>query len=105
MPTEAMLAGLKIDLGLTTNAYDARLIDYLTFSADEIRRQGATLDLGDMSDAQLVIMYAAWLWRQRDGAGGTYTTSRFGADQMPRMLRYALNNKIFAQKMAGGVSS
>jgi hypothetical protein len=37
----------------------------------------------------LVVMYAAWLWRKRDNMEG-----------MPRMLRYALNNRIFQEKMA-----
>ena len=102
MPTDTMLAALKIDLGLTTDAYDTRLYQYLDFAEVEIRREGAALNLGDPGDAQLVVMYAAWLWRQRDGAGGTYTTSRFGADQMPRMIRYALNNRIFQQKIRQG---
>lgn len=105
MPTDTMLDALKIDLRLTTDAYDTRLYQYLDFAEAEIRREGAALDLSDPEDAQIVVMYAAWLWRQNDGAGGTYTTSRFGADQMPRMIRYALNNHIFQQKIRqGGVS-
>lgn len=101
-----MIEALKIDLGLTTTAYDARLYQYLEFALAEIAEQGAMLNLGDIKDAQLAVMYAAWLWRQRDGAGGTYTASRFGADQMPRMLRYALNNRILGGKIrAGGAAT
>ena len=33
-------------------------------------------------------MYAGWLWRRRDTMEG-----------MPRMLRWALNNKVFSGKM------
>lgn len=84
----AMLPMLKIDLGITATAYDARLKQYLINAAKEITREGA--DLSDCIDDQhLVIMYAAWQWRRRDTGEG-----------MPRMVRYALNNRIFSQKMS-----
>lgn len=84
-----LLPGLKVDLGIKTEAYDQRLISYLENAQIEIQREGVTL--GDaVDDNQLVIMYAAWTWRRRDSGEG-----------MPRMLRYALNNRVFAQKMAG----
>ena len=79
------LSALKIDLGITTTAYDARLAEYITAAENEIEREGATLN---ESDDQLVVMFAAWLWRRRDSGEG-----------MPRMVRYALNNRIFAEKM------
>lgn len=81
------LAMLKIDLGITTNAYDARLDQYIAAADAEITREGAVLS-ESVGDLQLVVMYAAWMWRRRDGMEG-----------MPRMLRYALNNKIFSGKM------
>lgn len=81
------LAALKVDLGITTSAYDERLQTYLDNARAEITREGAALDPSNLSDNQLVIMYAAWTWRKRDSGDG-----------MPRMLRYALNNKIFSQK-------
>ena len=55
---------------------------------DSIRREGAALDFRNPEDAQLVVMYAAWMWRKRDSGEG-----------MPRMIRYALNNRIFSEKM------
>lgn len=79
------LSALKIDLGITTTAYDTRLAEYITAAENEIEREGATLN---ESDDQLVVMFAAWLWRRRDSGEG-----------MPRMVRYALNNRIFAEKM------
>ena len=82
---------LKIDLGITTTAYDARLTQYLESASAQIRREGADLDVFDAEDAQLVVMYAAWMWRKRDTG-----------DAMPRMLRLALNNRIFSEKMANG---
>lgn len=81
------LAMLKIDLGITTNAYDARLEQYIAAAETEITREGAVLS-ESVGDLQLAVMYAAWMWRRRDGMEG-----------MPRMLRYALNNKIFSGKM------
>ena len=82
-----MLTMLKTDLGITTTAYDERLQQYIASAQAQITREGITLD-NSVDDTQLVVMYAAWLWRRRDGMEG-----------MPRMLRYALNNRLFSQKM------
>lgn len=83
-----LLQMLKIDLGITTNAYNERLIGVLNSAQKLIKREGATLDLTDAEDTQIVVMYAAWLWRRRDSGEG-----------MPRMIRYALNNRVFSEKM------
>lgn len=84
-----MLEMLKIDLGITANVYDERLGQYLEAARRECEREGvtfpATLAVDDM---QLIVMYAAWMWRRRDDMQG-----------MPRMLRFQLNNRIFSQKM------
>ena len=84
-----MLTMLKIDLGIrTSTTYDARLIQLLTAAESAIRKEGAsTLDASDPLDQQLIVMYAAWLWRRRDNMDG-----------MPRMLRWTLNNRIFSEK-------
>lgn len=83
-----MLEMLKIDLGITTTAYDERLGQYLTSAQQMIEREGVTaLNLSTLEDQQLVVMYAAWLWRRRDSMEG-----------MPRMLRWVLNNRIFSEK-------
>ena len=85
--TATLLPMLKTDLGITTTAYDTRLTAYLENAKKEIQREGVTI--GDaVDDGQLVVMYAAWTWRRRDTGEG-----------MPRMLRYALNNRVFSQKM------
>lgn len=84
---EVLLPSLKIDLGITTTAFDSRLTSYIEAAQAEIQREGVTL-LSSVSDDQLVTMYAGWLWRKRDSGEG-----------MPRMLRYALNNRVFAEKM------
>lgn len=75
---------LKINLGIVTEAFDDVLLYYLKASATEITREGITLHDDDFL---LEVMYAAWLWRRRDTGDG-----------MPRMLRYALNNRLFSEK-------
>ncbi len=86
-----LLDSLKINLGITSTAYDSRLSDLISAAQDFIVREGvADLNTENYEDAELVIMYAAYLWRKRDSAEG-----------MPRMLRWALNNRIFSLKMRG----
>ena len=89
---DQLLTMLKTDLGiLTTTLYDQRLKQYLQAAFTAIRQEGATtLNLDDALDAQLIVMYAAWLFRRRDAMEG-----------MPRMVRWALNNRIMAEKTGG----
>ena len=82
------LTMLKVDLGISVDAYDARLTQYIGAAKAEIGREGITLSDESLDDCNLVIMFAAWMWRKRDSGEG-----------MPRMLRYALNNRLFAEKM------
>lgn len=84
-----LLTALKTDLGIVATDYDERLNQYLNVAKQEITREGATLDESVDSDAQLIVMYASWMWRRRDTGEG-----------MPRMIRYALNNRVFSEKMA-----
>lgn len=82
---------VKIDLGITTTAYDERLASVVTAAVQAITHEGvSTLDGDNGLDVQLVVMYSTWLWNKRRTGEG-----------MPRMLRYALNNRIFSEKMAG----
>lgn len=84
---------LKIDLGiLSSTVYDARLRQYLQSAVEAIKREGAaTIDPENLADAELIVKYAAWMWRNRDNMEG-----------MPRMVRYALNNRVLAEN-AGAV--
>lgn len=84
----SILEALKVDLGITTNAYNERLMHYIEAAEAEITREGVTLNESDM---YLVTMYAAWLWRRRDSGAG-----------MPRMIRWALNNRVFQEHMQEG---
>ena len=85
---ETMLAMLKVDLGITTTVYDDRLTQYITAALSEFAREGATFD-NSIGDMQLIVMYAAGTWRRRDSGEG-----------MPRMVRYAWNNRILQEKAA-----
>lgn len=80
-----MLAMLKIDLGITATKYDERLVQYISSARAEIEREGVTFpaDLS-IADENLIVQYAAWLWRKRDTGEG-----------MPRMIRWQINNRLF----------
>lgn len=89
MTTAEILSMLKVNLGITATAYDTRLAMLIETAKAEIRREGITIaEEPEALDANLVIMYADWLWRKRDSGEG-----------MPRMLRYALNNRLFQEKL------
>ena len=86
-----LLTMMKTDIGIKgTTAYDERFGQILQYSADKIAEEGATLNLDSAEDQQLVVMYASWTWRRRDTGEG-----------MPRMIRYALNNRIMKEKAHG----
>lgn len=84
-----LLSMLKIDLGITTGAFDDRLGQYIVSAKKNIGIEGITLDADDIHDCNLVIQYAAWLWRKR-----------ISGDGMPRMLRWELNQRLFHEKLS-----
>ena len=90
MDDSTMLDMLKVDLGISTTAYDNRLAQYLQSALAAIETEGVTVDTSDIQDVNLAIMYAAWLWRKRDTGEG-----------MPRNIRWILNNRLFSEKING----
>lgn len=84
--TEELLTAMKIDLGLRSTAYDERLEDQIQTAFQEITAEGATLQ-ATARDRNLILMYAEWRWR-----------CRVTQEPMGRMLRLALNNRIFGEK-------
>lgn len=95
MTDNEILAMLKVNLGISATVYDDRLSMLIQTAKTEISREGITLAATtDIGDANLVLMYADWLWRKRDAGTG-----------IPRMLRYALNNRLFAEKAQEGGES
>lgn len=87
MMTRDILAMLKSNLQIIGNTWNEYLTQLIEVSKREIRREGAYLSKNNIDDVNLVVMYASYLYRKRNDGG-----------PMPRMLRYALNNKIFSQK-------
>lgn len=90
MDRETMLIAMKVDLGFTftTAAYDDRLGQYLDAARAAIEREGITIDDESVEDGNMIVMYAAHLWRKRDTQEG-----------MPKMLRWMMNNRLFSEKL------
>ena len=88
----------KSNLQIAGSSFD----DYLEFLIDAaqnaIKAEGITIDFDAIDDCNLIVMYTSYLYRKRVGDDPV----------MPRMLRYALNNRVFAEKAQaaeGGESS
>lgn len=88
-----LLTMLQANLDLLT--LDANRQSYLTNLIETaislIAREGVVLsEPFSVEDGNLIVMYAAYLFRKR------------ATDEpMPRMLRWALNNRIFGGKVNG----
>lgn len=94
MIDETLLEMLKMNLEIISEntAYDDYLTMLITAAKQMIAREGITLG-ATVEDGNLVVMYAAWLYRKR--AEDTPV--------MPRMLRWALNNRLFSEKVGEDV--
>lgn len=84
--TATLLPLLKIDLGIAATSFDGRLTSALETAMERIAAEGATLQ-ATTGDQDLVLMYAAWLWR-----------CRVTQEPMGPMLRKTLNNRVIGQK-------
>ena len=84
-----ILTILKTDLMVSSSALDTYLQTLIASAKDYISTEGITL-ADSQSDGMLIEMYAAYLYRRR----------REENVQMPRMLRWALNNRLFSEKGA-----
>ncbi len=76
---------VKLDLQLSHNAFDALLEQYIDAARTFIRKESGKEVTDSADDIQIVVMYASYLYRKR-AAPDT---------EMPRMLRWALNNRAF----------
>lgn len=72
-----------------SEAKETELTQYLNAAKGYIATEGITLDLTNISDCMLVVMYAGWLYEKRKDA----------SVGMPRMLRWNLNNRLFSEKV------
>lgn len=91
MTAANVLPLLQVDLGelYLTDERKNYLSQVIDAAIAFITREGITLE-DTVEDLQLVEMYSAYLVRKRN------TT-----EAMPRMLRWALNNRLFSQKSGG----
>ena len=88
MTRSEILSMTKSNLQIAGSSFD----DYLEFLIDAaqnaIKAEGITIDFDAIDDCNLIVMYTSYLYRKRVGDDPV----------MPRMLRYALNNRVFAEK-------
>ena len=93
MTQEDLLKLLQADLNMLQPdaTRTAQLTQLINAALQLIAREGVTLDEPySFEDGNLVVMYASYLFRKR------------ATDEpMPRMLRWALNNRIFSAKAQG----
>lgn len=90
MTDAELLTMTKSNLQIAGFTWDAYLAQLIIAAQEAIATQGITLDLEQVSDCNLVVMYASYLYRKRADDNPA----------MPRMLRYELNNRLFSQKVA-----
>ena len=103
MTKDDLLVMLKSNLEIITDymdaeakeAKDAELMISIDAAERFIEREGITLSLSDIGDCQLIVMYASWLYEKRKAS-----TSYGNSVEMPRMLRWNLNNKLLEAKDA-----
>lgn len=88
MTKEDKLKILKQDLQMLTSSNDSFLSSLLDTAATAVQREGITLVENDMDIDMAVIQYAAYLFRKRAS----------NETEMPRFLRWRLNNILFSQK-------
>lgn len=91
MDEETLLKLLKIDLMMMSDQRNDFLLQNIRAAKGFIEREGIYLD-DTAEDMQLVIMYAAYLYRRRAQPD----------TGMPRMLRWALNNRLIGQEARDG---
>lgn len=89
MSDSELLVMLKANLEIINEntLKDTYLLQLISAAKEYITREGITLT-ETVGDSTLVVMYAAYLYRKRADA----------TERMPRMLRYALNNRVFSEK-------
>lgn len=92
MTDAQLLEILKCDLEIMGTHKDTYLNHLIQVAKLEIKKEGITLT-GTVADGQLVIMYAAWLYRKRAAEAGAGDGTA-----MPRMVRWALNQRLFGKK-------
>lgn len=89
--TTSVLELVKINLGISTTAYDGAITNDIDYARTELSNKGLELDETVAADAYIVVMYVIWLWRGRETGA-----------EMPRMLVAAINDRFTHQVMSNG---
>ena len=103
MTDQDLLQMLKANLEKRNSLGDDYLAQLIQAAKTEITREGIVLsdDAYSFDEANVIVMYAAYLYNMRRPVEDGYRTDALYPQGMPYMLRYALNNVLFAQKMGG----
>lgn len=105
MSKEDILEMLKISLEMpkATPERETLMTHLIDSAVGAIKKEGISLRNGEytIEEAQLIMMYAQWLYQKRMGTSDQYEKATFGMNGMPRMLRYSLNQMLLSQKMGG----
>lgn len=99
MTDQDLLVLLKANLEKRNSINDEYLTQLLSAAKTAIEREGITLSESDytIDEGNVIVMYASYLYEMRRPVEGR--TDALNPQGMPYMLRYALNNMLFAQKM------
>lgn len=90
MTNAEILTLLKIDLQISATSLDTYLSTLIETARAFIAKEGVTLN-DSAEDGMLVEMYAAYMYRKRRDENAS----------MPRMLRWALNNRLLGGETNG----
>lgn len=109
MTAQDILTMLKASLEKRNTLNDDYIRDLIIPAAiSEIQREGITLhtadvgaetDYTDLEEVNVIVMQAAYYYRQRASSTENYQTAALHPQGEPYMLRYAKNNLLFSQKM------
>ena len=91
MSNEEILTIVKVDLGMSTTAYDTLIKGLIDSAKAAIKNEGINLIDSDAEDGMLIAEYAAFLYRNRKSKEG-----------MTRSLRWRLNNRLLSKKNREG---
>lgn len=103
MNDQDLLQLLKLNLEKRNSVGDELLEKLIQVAKSAIRQEGITLPDDDYTELQAnaIVMYASYYYEYRRPSGDGYRTDSLFPQGMPYMLRYALNNLLFAEKMGG----
>ena len=89
--TKMTMLTMALDMRNPPDARKAQLQDLLTVAASRLTDMGITLD-ESLSDAQLQVDYAAWMYRRKMLVNGP---------AMPRYLQVDIHDRLIRQKGGG----